>query len=455
MFHIFRKTLAVTLVGCFVTAVCSSAVKAQQYTLEYQAAPIDNPLKGLVPYADPEQDRFPHSLEFSYVSFSDLVVGPKKYDWQPLEDLLDDVKSRGNQTVFRVYLEYPGQKGGVPKFLIENGLKIHRWRNEEEATEGEKGIVETPDYEDPALRRTLQQFIAALGEKYDGDPRIGYITAGLLGMWGEWHNYPKEELWASKKTQKEVLDAFEMAFDRTPILLRYPADEDHYEQAANHQRDFGYHDDSFAYATLVTGKAEDDWFFQNLLIDAGTAEKWKTQPMGGEIRPEVWGCCFDDDPCTPKSQSFARCRDAIHVSWLMESGLFENKADGDRLANAQREVRKMGYEFFLQSAEVKQRGENAKLKLEIKNTGIAPFYHSGWTIKLRTIDSQGLDWVETGLDLTRILPGEVKSLECNVTRDLSGKFLIGIPNPMQGGKPLRFANVGQDQDQPGWLTIGR
>ena len=44
------------------------------------------------------------------------------------------------------------------------------------------------------MTRTSQQmflhFVAALGNRYDGDPRIGYITAGLYGFWGEEHTYP-------------------------------------------------------------------------------------------------------------------------------------------------------------------------------------------------------------------------------------------------------------------------
>ena len=54
----------------------------------------------------------------------------------------------------------------------------------------------------------LKRFIAAFGKKYDGDPRIGYITAGLLGHWGEWHTYPREELFAGKEVQTEVMDAY-------------------------------------------------------------------------------------------------------------------------------------------------------------------------------------------------------------------------------------------------------
>ncbi len=144
----------------------------------------------------------------------------------------------------------------------------------------------------------LRSFIAAFGAKYDGDARIGFITAGLLGTWGEWHTYPRSELMASKQVQAEVMDAYEAAFKKTPILLRYPANEKAWAHAANHLRHLGYHDDSFAWATLATGRKEDDWFFMPAMKAAGKSalEKWKTSPIGGEIRPELWGQIFDDQP---------------------------------------------------------------------------------------------------------------------------------------------------------------
>ena len=139
------------------------------------------------------------------------------------------------------------------------------------------------------MRKALQNFIAALGKKYDGDPRIGFITAGLLGTWGEWHEYPRDELFANKQTQREVMDAYQQAFQTTPILLRYPAAKDHWHYAANHTRPLGYHDDSFAWATLDTGRKKDNWFFVPSLMAAGdaAANKWRTQPIGGEIRPDA------------------------------------------------------------------------------------------------------------------------------------------------------------------------
>ena len=43
--------------------------------LEYKAPPVDNPLKGFVPYASAENHRFPHSPEFRYFALKDILVG--------------------------------------------------------------------------------------------------------------------------------------------------------------------------------------------------------------------------------------------------------------------------------------------------------------------------------------------------------------------------------------------
>jgi hypothetical protein len=185
--------------------------------------------------------------------WAELMSGMTTFNWDPLEKLLNDVASRGHQTVFRVWMVYPGKDKGIPDFLIKEGLKVTTWLNDNTAPSPPQN-VHTPDYDDPRLREALKNFIAAMGEKYDGDPRLGFITAGLLGTWGEWHEYPRVDLFASKETQAEVLDAYSAAFRITPVLLRYPAGDDNRKYTKNADRPFGYHDDSFAWATLDTGR---------------------------------------------------------------------------------------------------------------------------------------------------------------------------------------------------------
>ena len=246
----------VSRIGCvlvmtvlMMTVLASPLIAADTvHLLESAPAPVDNPLKGLVPYSGAVRGSFPHALEFNTLPYSALVKGYDDFDWQPLETLLDDIASRGHQAVLRIYLEYPGRTGVIPEFLIKDGLKIHAYLNTN-TDPFPPALVETPDYEDQNLRRSLQSFIHAFGRKYDGDPRLGFVTAGLLGTWGEWHTYPRSELFASKAVQIEVMEAYEAAFKLTPVLLRYPAGDDTFQKAKNADRPFGYHDDSFAWAT--------------------------------------------------------------------------------------------------------------------------------------------------------------------------------------------------------------
>lgn len=188
--------------------------------------------------------------------------------------MLDDISGRGHQAVFRVFLEYPGKKGVSPEFLIRDGLRGHKYvdTNTRPLRPAE---VETPDYEDLHLRRSLKSFIAALGKKYDGDPRIGFNTAGLLGTWGEWHTYPRDELFASKDVQREVMDAYEAASEVTPVLPRYPTrDKD--------DRTFGYYDRQCVEATHVTWLMDSGIFRKGQRPDRIRRAKEEVRRMGYE-----------------------------------------------------------------------------------------------------------------------------------------------------------------------------
>jgi len=105
------------------TALAGPLIAAESvHTLGSAPAPVDNPLKGLVPYSGDVRASFPHSLEFNTLPYSALVKGYDDFDWQPLETLLDDIAGRGHQAILRIFLEYPGRTGVIPEFLIKDGL---------------------------------------------------------------------------------------------------------------------------------------------------------------------------------------------------------------------------------------------------------------------------------------------------------------------------------------------
>jgi Domain of unknown function (DUF4832) len=459
-----QRIFQLCLIGLLTIFLAVTLIRVKdnmRQTLEYAPAPVDNPLKGLVPYESDVRTLFPHSMEFNYLPYSAIVKGYDQFDWQPLEKILDNIASRGHQTVFRIYLEYPDKKGVIPEFLVKDGLKVHKYLNTNNQPQP-PSQVETPDYQDKNLRRSLKSFIAALGKKYDGDSRVGFITAGLLGTWGEWHTFPRNELFASKVVQTEVMDAYTAAFKITPVLVRYPVGDEDIKKASNIRLKFGYHDDSFAWSTISTGRTEDDWFYVPSLKTAGTeAEvKWQTAPIGGEIRPEAWGEVFDEQPKNKEIQNFRKCVDETHATWLMDSGMFQKDQQSNRVARAKEEVQRMGYEFHVPTASIGgvQDGK-LSVSVELVNRGIAPFYYD-WPVEFGSIADRKLNKIFPGKGkLTGLLPGDsarkwdetlaVKGLEAG-----HYQLAMRVPNPLPKGNPIRFANESQDADVPGWLTLG-
>lgn len=454
-FQLFR------CISLFLSLIVAHTVSLASEPLKYIPAAVDNPLKGLVPYSGDKRDNFPHSMEFNYLPLSGLMTGMKTFNWTPLEELLDDVASRRHQAVVRIWMVYPGRNDGIPSFLVEDGVKVTTWLNSN-TQPFPPAKVHTPDYDDPRMRQALRNFIVALGSRYDGDPRLGFLTAGLLGTWGEWHEYPRTDLFASKETQAEVMTVFSAAFKKTPVLLRYPSGKDHWCYASNSDRPFGYHDDSFAWATLDTGRKEDGWFFVPSLQEAGSGavEKWKHHPIGGEIRPELWGNIFDNNPSHEQAQDFAECVKQTHASWLLDTGMMEKRQTPERIANASRSVQKMGYEFYVPQATVVRQAARLAVNVWVRNTGVAPFYYD-WDVELAALDGQGkvlkkwpADW-----HITRLLPGDEDrswSTAIDASSLPAGTKWMGVrvANPQPNGLPLRFANAPDRQQADGWLRVG-
>lgn len=443
----------------------ATVLLGQETTLRPAPSPIGNPLKGLVPYAGQGQEDggFPHSMEFSYLPLKSVVIGKNKYDWLPMEELLNDIASRGHQGIVRFFLEYPKEPSGIPQYLLDGGLKVTKWNSESAASDPAQGLGDnvTPDYSDSNLRQCLTAFISALGRKYDGDPRLAYITMGLLGSWGEWHNWPRDELFAPAPVQSEVMTAFQRSFFQTPILMRYPYGKGETGMAENVSRPFGYHDDSFAWATLDTGKPENSWFFMAAMKKAGTTEKWRQHPIGGEIRPEAWGQCFDPKPERPEIQDFEKCVRATHATWLMDSGMSqpENAANAVRRKRASEMVRLMGYDFSATTARIQAGAGFLVVNVAIKNQGVAPFYRK-WPLKLGLMAPNGSIVRDSKCDqaLDGILPGSTSDRYFSSTLSglSQGKYtvLVGCPNPLPNGAPVGFANETYGKDKNGWLTVG-
>ncbi|MGO8929698.1 MAG: DUF4832 domain-containing protein [Limisphaerales bacterium] len=438
--------LAVAFVFC---GLATAMAGTNYYSLAVSAAPTNNPLKGFMPYSG-SYTTFPYSMEWSYLPLRSLMTGPTNFDWSSLDILLSNDAGRGHQTTFRVYLDYPTLPTGIPQYLLDAGLITYSYTNY-----CNNDISVCPDYENPLLDQALTNFIAALGARYDGDPRIGFIELGLLGFWGEWHTYPETDWFASVRVQDEVLVAYTNAFHGTKLLVRWPAGSCNPATLP-----IGYHDDSFAYDTI----APPSYNFLGLLAAAGETAKWLTQPIGGEVYPPVQPCMWDPSQtnCVPAGQEFTNCVALTHASWMLNQGVFDPGFSGAQQDLALAAAQQLGYELYVTNAILVDASASGPLTVSvgILNTGVAPFYYD-WPVQLAVLNSSNMlvrSWT-TPWKLSSLLPGTNTGWTCTQTNPGlpigQYKLLMRVLNPLTNGVPLRFANQTQDADLPGWLTLGQ
>ncbi|MET7401614.1 DUF4832 domain-containing protein [Dactylosporangium sp. NPDC005572] len=437
-------TAALTLAAGTPAAAHPAPGSPQWTTLAHAPAPAGNPLKGFMPYAG-DYATFPYSMEWFYLPLRDVMTGPRQFRWDALERQLDAIAARGHQAVFRFYLDYPGKPTGIPQYLLDQGLVTRSYPDF-----GNNGVSVAPDYDDPRLVAALENFITAFGRRYDGDPRIGFVTLGLIGFWGEWHTWPYDG-WTqpvnwmpATDVLVKVLGRYEAAFNRTRLLARYPS-------AENRDLNIGYHDDSFAFETLPPTS----WHFVQRLIDNGVTGKWRQEPVGGELRPEIQSCLWDAPVSCGQYEDYAESVAQTHASWLLNQAAFDPGFTGDKYDRAVVASQALGYELTVTSAALAR----DRVSVRVGNLGTAPFYYD-WRTELAAVDGKGrvvrrwgtpwtLTGIQPGADPTQL----TARIDTHGLRDGRYTIVMRVANPLPGGVPLRFANASQDV-RSGWLDLG-
>ncbi|GAA0908972.1 DUF4832 domain-containing protein [Virgisporangium aurantiacum] len=456
-------------------------------------SPLDNPLKGFARFyfpGDNQNQGYPRSLAWSYFGLSEVMTSATNcatYDWSIVDNALTEIASYGNQAAIRFYMEYPGGTGSHPGNAIPHCFDGHvAYRNNTFW-----GTV-SPDYDSPYLLTAVSNFVAAFGARYDGDPRIGFINLGIVGLWGEWHTWPFDtdtadgypNLMPTDANGARIVQAFDAAFNRTKLEIRYP---DSAGGAAN-ARDIGYHDDSFCYkegfplagVTLPQSLGGASYAQLQRALNMGVENKWITASMGGEVRPEIQSSAFAAWPGgSGQVDNMKACIELEHTTWKINQGSQSYAANDPNVAAA---VRLMGYDLTATNAYFQNSVTgNATVGVTLVNNGVAPFYYP-WTMSLGLKDSAGTvvkTW-DTPWDLRTVMPLKIRAFpDWSVGADptyrdfgypqyfqsqvsLGGvangsyQLVMRVKNPLEAvsanAKKLRFGNATQNAD--GWLGLG-
>ena len=432
------------------TLLCATlAVVEGSAVFAVHAAPAPPPppktlLKGIVLWVDQARDhpelRNAVSLEFAYLTPASVVRGANadgtiRYDWSPLESLLDDIASRGDQAILRFRYEYPGEKDedgvkgatGVPRHV----KALPGYRETFSPNPGGDGPTWYADWSHPGLQDFTLRFYADFAERYDRDPRLAFFEVGF-GHWSEYHisgtpvqmglNFPSLEF------QARLMRLLDERMRETPWCVSIDAAQRKYANLAHDPTlsalGFGLFDDSFMHKTHDLdqggGYNERGW-------RAFGTNRWHRAPCGGEI-----------SYYSPRDQrQFLDSKGLYGVTWEQAAAKYHmtfiiaNDSLGGQFATPERlaeAAAHCGYAFRL----VRAAKESDALVVEIANDGVAPVYHDV---------RPSLDGVMADVSLRGLEPGATRTFriatpappDTNAAarlRLLSSKLLPGAELPL-------------------------
>lgn len=382
-----------------------SLVTFRPPTVPLSGPELVNPGRGLFKWLGTEWLKQPEASKYVYnrYNWSDIEKSRGVYDWSTIDAELAAAKARGGKFGFRIMsLHFGGPGSAVPSYL--QGEAGGFWASDN----GRSFWV--PDWNSPAYLSRVEAFMAAAGQRYANDPRLGLMDIGFYGNWGEWHtwplSYPRGSLTtATPATQKRLIDAQINAMPNKRWLMLHGNNDVQwgveYAMGLRHGRDqlaVGWRNDSFGQHNM-DGMRDYDRAWAKM------KEQWRVAPAVGEyagIRP---GDGKFVDAAVRQTREY---HVAMQSNGNMPIGP-ENYSQAERDA-MQLAAKLSGFRFQLEAVTAPTsitRGTTFSLAASWRNVGVTPAYEP-WlvTYQLRNRSTGTVAWQSrSGLDLQKFLPG--------------------------------------------------
>ncbi len=445
MINLKSKSIKVKKVLLVLLFFSVCAIHAQNWeSLDYspdQKGLEYNPLKGFTTLWNPSNN-FPHSLMGKIFGLKDIMTGMSEFNWSAIDNFISTEASKGNFSRILVIIDPANGTTLLPDFLVDQvDWEIHP-------------DDRVPDWNNEILMQAMLNFIAAYGERYNGDDRIFSITFGLYGMWGEWHVGDYKTFEMTSANTHRLSNAYLQAFPNTKLMARYPNLPDN--------QVVGYSDGLFFSQSI---DPSNPWYFHNRLKSAKADQNWKLHPIGGEIDPSLQSEIWSSWPNTI-GQDVTACFDSIHPSYLISHFVLtmDSASNVTKWDNALRAQKMMGYTLYINNYRLSANAGKVSVETSIRNQGIAPMY-ADWDVEIGVLDSND-QFTSLGTEnwkISNIIPDDIDYYRAFTSNSMLDdgryKVLLRVINPMEAismkAKPLRFANTSQDEDRFGWITLGR
>jgi hypothetical protein len=394
-------------------------------SIPLSAEEIVNPMRGLYTSYDKNVAPTPRPPFLSYKRFlwSSIETSPHHFDFSQIDSEIAKAFAVNGKFAFRIMpCTAPGSAAtaiGVPSDLVSL-LKKGYFINESSGSSSWRLYV--PDYNDPIYIARAKELIDALAAKYNGDRRVAYVEAGLIGTWGE-GNYsqmpnptPSGALPPFFGTAVQIIDQFCSRFERTRIVVPTdifaikPTQPDEQNYAARFNN-------ALQYALLMHPSVG---MFRNSLGDPVTTQNWFTAPFansyviaaGGAARWQYAPFCAEwfgpPKPISPQLILGGTEIPQTHVALVCNGALGAGPFTTADIQQLQTCGKLSGYRFQLDRISRQSTSNTRRLDLTSywENVGVTPVYEPWVAVYfLKDIESNKVIWYgASSLDLRRLLP---------------------------------------------------
>ena len=355
-------------------------IPAAIYETEVSGKAVSNPHKGFVMTAyDPYMIDSTQGYQYGIGGAADnhawdvvtIVSGSPKwsdlnpekgvYNWDETDAMLDACEAHGLTYGIRImpYSSYLAEDY-VPQWVYDAGAQ--KYTAESRDNPGTEIVF--PKWDDPVYLQAHKDFVKALAKQYDGDPRVEFVDVRPFGDYGEWHNsfaVGDEKFMPSLDIQKDMLDCYAAAFQKSLLVLPSNARGEIYQ-----------------YALSIGITKRDDGLISMPNVEWSLLPAYRANmPVVGE---NYWPYAWMRDTVRENEYSLVnwtpqRFRETIEIPHMSIFALDQDSHCSYEFYREQKDVidemcNRLGYNFTVTSA---ARYGN-KLAVRIKNTGLAPAY---------------------------------------------------------------------------------
>ena len=311
-------------------------------------------------------DYFPGlSVVYLRIPWSFVEPQKNKFAWETLDTPAQRWIDKGKKVAFRITATESWLYHATPKWVFDEGAVGYDVDNQ----------VFEPDYDHPLFLEYVERFVAAMADRYDGNPNVAFVDVGHFGMWGEGHTVfttPKHGKSWGIETMKRHIDIYCRHFRKTLLCIsddfagpraqgaRFPIMDYAFSQGVTMRDD-----------SILVNKEPEHWFHAEM-----AQLFWPSLPVilehehyGHSVNEGAW----DGELLVQSVEDYHASFMSIH--WWPEEFLEKNRSFIDRIN------RRLGYRLQLCRLEYPKKvrlGEEFVVRSEWRNAGVAPCYGGGY-----------------------------------------------------------------------------